>query len=761
MSKLAFAQDCSLTIRGQVTDKETHEILEFVNVYIVESGKGATTDEHGNYVINEVCPGDYHLRFSHIGCETKEQFISVNVSTEFNMEMEHAASLLEGITVIGKQSETSTQNTQILREDKISDQLDQNISNILESISGVQTIKNGNGISKPVVQGLYGNRLTILNNGIAQSGQQWGNDHSPEIDAMVANRISVVKGASALEFPGSNLGGLVLVEPSKIENEPHLHGSTSLAYNTNGRGASLNVQLHKATDLIKWKINGSLKKSGDQNTPDYFLNNTGKEEGDFAVQLEKNFGEKWFTDLYFSTFNTSLGVLRGSHIGNLTDLEAAFTSDVPFFTEETFSYAIDAPKQVVNHHLLKLHSKYFLTDEHWLDFTFSGQFNNRKEFDVRRSGRSSIPSLSLQQFTYFIQGKYNAEWKNDWYFKTGVQVNFIDNTNNPETGIIPLIPDYFSTESGVYSILTKHHKSSVFEFGVRYEYISQDVPTITQTIPREIIRYENGFHNIATSLGWAMDLSKDYNLSANVGYATRNPAVNELYSGGLHQGISGIEEGDPSLDAEKSLKSTLTFKGNKHGRFGFETHFYAQRIQDYIYLTPTQETRLTIRGAFPVFNYAQTNAIIAGFDLSGQYNFLTNFYGRLTYSYIKGSDTEKQQPLVFIPSNVLKANVNFQSNKQFLIFKNALENIQLNLGSKYVFKQVNYVLEQDFVAPPDGYFLLNLEGSAEMKIGNLNWRFFVNMSNLLDVSYRDYLNRQRYFADDIGRNITIGIRTKF
>ena len=51
-------------------------------------------------------------------------------------------------------------------------------------------LRNGSGISKPVIHGLFGNRVTILNNGITQSGQQWGNDHAPEIDPFVADHLS-------------------------------------------------------------------------------------------------------------------------------------------------------------------------------------------------------------------------------------------------------------------------------------------------------------------------------------------------------------------------------------------------------------------------------------------------------------------------------------------------------------------------------------------------------------------------------------------
>ena len=70
-------------------------------------------------------------------------------------------------------------------------------------------------------------------------------------------------------------------------------------------------------------MTGTYKRYGDRNAPDYLINNTGSKELNFALQLEKSWKDKYFLDFYASSFNTELGVMRGSHIGNLTDLESA------------------------------------------------------------------------------------------------------------------------------------------------------------------------------------------------------------------------------------------------------------------------------------------------------------------------------------------------------------------------------------------------------------------------------------------------------
>jgi iron complex outermembrane receptor protein len=623
-------------------------------------------------------------------------------------------------------------------------------------MSGVATLKNGSGIAKPIVQGLYGNRLSILNNGIAQSGQQWGNDHSPEIDPLVANKITVVKGVGALAYPGVNLGSVILIEPKKIDKETKINGQAVYFFESNGLGNGVNLQLQQYRSGFGWKVNGTAKKSGDKSTPTYFLNNTGNEELNLAVQLEKSFSERLFTDVYFSTFNTNLGILRGSHIGNLTDLETAFSREIPFFTEAKFSYQIDAPKQKVQHHLLKIHSTYFINNQKWLDFTIASQLNNRKEFDVRRSGRTEIPALSLQQFAHFAEAKFQEEFDNNLILKTGFQFNLTDNTNNPETEILPLIPDYLMYESSVYLLLNYPTEKWNFEVGNRYDNVIQNVATISQTLPREILRYDNIFHNYSTTGGVNFRPTEDFSLAYNVGLVTRNPAINELYSNGLHQGVSGIEQGNLNLKSENSFKTTFSINGVIRKKLTFEALFYFQKIKNYILLIPQNEIQLTIRGAFPLFRYEQTDAQIWGSDLMLNYK-ITNFLNlKITYNLLKGSDLIHDLPLINMPSN------QFRSEIQYVIPKwKSFENITISLDNQYVFQQKNILPSQDFVLPPDAYNLLNLQLSTDLKSIKKDVHFFAKAENLLNVTYRDYLNRQRYFADDIGINFIIGCRVKF
>ncbi len=754
-------QDCTISLSGYIYDAGTEEPLEYANVLVEELQTGAVTDSTGYFLIEDICPGHIHISFSHIGCEAQRLHLDIDKDTTIVYTLDHTDHILHEVSITDRKSPTATQNFESISTQYISDNAADNLSNLIASMPGVSSLKNGSGIAKPIVQGLYGNRLTILNNGVVQAGQQWGNDHSPEIDPLVANKISVIKGVNAISYMNGQMGAIVLVEPSKIDQDPHTHGKLQYFYESNGRSNGVNAQIQKYGSHLAWKLNGTFKKSGDRSTPDYYLNNTGGQETNIALQLEKKLSDKHNAQLYISSFNADLGVLRGSHIGNLTDLEIAIGRDVPFFTEDKFSYEIDAPKQKVNHHLIKWSSQYFISDSKWLNIDVSGQANLRKEFDVRRSGRSDIPALSLLQYMGVADIQYNAEYDNDLYLKTGLQASITDNTNNPETGILPLIPDYISYNGGVYTTLAKKTKTYTAEAGLRYDMVAQDVVTISNTLPREILRYNDVYHNYSASIGYKYILADMINLSANTAYALRSPAINERFSFGLHQGVGGIEEGDIDIISEQSWKTTLSISNNAKSPIYIEALAYFHNIDDYIFLQPQEEFILTIRGAFPYFKYEQTDANIYGLDVYTRYNVTKNIEASLSYSYIKGNDETNGTSLVFIPSNNLTANLSYAMVKPFSVLGKPIENLEISLDNQYVFEQNDITESQDFLLPPDAYNLIGISISGDVQLSSTRLRLVIAADNIMNIKYRDYLNRQRYFADDLGRSVNAGISVRF
>ncbi len=751
------AQTCTIKLSGKVVEKGNSTPLSFATIKIIDlQSVGAIADVDGKFEVPNLCPGSYHLEISFVGYNPQIFYLNLEENTEITFELSLHNELLNEIVVHGDKTEITTQIHNVIGEDKIRAEGNKNLADVLESVAGVSVLKTGSGVSKPIIHGLYGNRVSILNNGIVQAGQQWGNDHGPEIDLFVANHISVVKGAAAVEYGGNAIGGVVLVNPYSIGNDPHLHGKSTYVFQSNGLGHTLNTQIEKADDWASWRATGTIKYMGDTKAPNYYLTNTGKREANLALQVEKYFSDNWQASAYYSIFNTDIGILRGSHIGNLTDLEEAIGRDKPFFTQDDFSYKIQSPHQKVTHHLLKLESEHTIDDNQFLTFTYGGQIDDRREYDVRRSGRSEIPALSLLLFSHSLDVGYEKNASNGVNTKFGIQTNYTNNTNNPETEILPLIPDYQSTSVAGFGVWQKETNKWLTEVGARYSFKYLQVVAISRTLPRKIERTNHPFSNYTINAGIKRIFEVPLQMSANIGYAQRAPEVNELYSNGLHQGVSGIEEGSKDLVSESSLKGIFSIDWKINDRVLIQGSGYVQNIHNYIYLEPQEELRLTIRGAFPVFLYKQTNALIYGSDLLISYNPSQQVKFNLVYALVRGEDKTNNAPLIYMPSDNIKGTFSlFPKDK-----KTWVDN-SFSINGRYVFEQTRLLAEQDLLAPPPGYFLLGLAIGSGIHLEKTHLNFKLRVENMLNTTYRDYLNRMRYFADDLGINVSLNVNYTF
>ena len=751
-----YSQECKLVLYGNVLDKHEESSLAFANVVIEETGNGTVVDTAGFFSISNLCEGDYHLLVSHIGCKPVRQFIRFRADTTVIIELEHHAAFLEQIEIEGKGTQPVTQTQEVISMEELDRSTGKSLAEIVKRVPGVTTIKGGSGIFKPVIHGLYGNRISVVNNGVKQAGQQWGNDHAPEIDPFSAKQIAVVKGVDAIEYGGNSLGGVVLLEPGNIKSDPHLHGAAHYLYNTNGKGHTGTGQFEQGGKFLHWRVTGTMKQIGDRKSPAYYLTNTGNKEANFSLQLAKNIHEKWFNRLYYSYYQAEIGLLRGAHIGNLTDLEEAIDRDAPFFTQDQFSYQINAPRQAVQHHLLKASTKYFVSDQHSISIVYALQNNQRKEFDVRRGGRSDIPALHLDLQNHFAELNMTGSMSNRLEYKVGGQYKHTENSNDPGTGILPLIPDYLKHNAALYGRFKFRKARMTYEVGGRYDYIKLDVTNISKTIPRVFEFNFHEFHNYSLASGLKIEHREQLVSKFNIGLTQRSPEANEMYSSGLHQGVAGIEEGNTALNPEIAAKIIWTTTYSPSDLLLLKGTVYYQHIDDYIFLEPQEEFRLTIRGAFPVFLYRQTNATISGLDLSIQLNPIDRIDWDWKYALVRGQDVSNDLPLVYMPTDQLSSSVSYT-----LPIQKGPKELKVGLDGQYVFKQNNLEASQDFLTPPAAYFLVGSMAETHWKWKKNRVYVFIQIENLLDRKYRDYLNRLRYYSDSEGRNIRIGLKYGF
>lgn len=757
----SFALDCNLTIQGKVIDEHDNSGLEYATIYIKELQLGITADSNGVYQINNICAGKYTIIIDHIGCSSDTMNIEISKSLVKNFYLEHHAEELAEIITSASKLEKETSQTAVVIDTKSLTKLEgKDIGNILSTITGVNQLKTGTTISKPIIHGLYGDRISIVNNGVKIETQDWGSEHAPEIDPFASNSIKVIKGAGSLEFGTDAMGGVVFMNPPTLKKQKHLQASVSLIGQTNGHGIATSAKIEQGFNKqIAYFIQGTYKRSGDQQTPHYNLTNTGLQEGDISAGLgilKKGFD----INIYYALFHQQLGILRSSHIGNLTDLQNAISSNEPLIVEP-FTYNISNPKQKIAHHLAKINGVKSFKKQNHLDITYSFQLNNRKEFDIRRGGRSDIPALSMKLFSHNLLSTYSRLkrfGKRTILLEGKSGFNFLakHNENSPETGIRPLIPDYYQYGIGVFDMEKFSIKNFIIEAGIRYDYTKFFGYKFDKNNVLQKPVYNYHTYAFITGLSWK-NKQENLQLQTNVSYSSRFPNASELFSEGLHHGIAVLEFGNDQLKPEHGIKWINTITTHYKKYIQLEATFYVDKINDFIYLAPLPTPVLTIRGAFPAFKYYQTNARLLGLDVTVNAEPIKYLSLSLRSSMVRGKNVTAKDNLIYMPSDRITASFEVHHTLK------KIDNIYLGMNVQHVFKQTKTpVFIADYKSTPNAYTTLNADIGIDYSIHPKHKiTFSVSGENITNAVYRDYLNRFRYYSDELGWNLTFRLKYSF
>ncbi len=748
---------CTLTLNGVVQDEHDAMGLDLADVRVVELGRSVLADEQGRFVVDGLCAGVYTLRVAHIGCAPVEVKVRVPKDDVVRIRMEHHAEELKEVEVArARPDENVGQGHKSIDKDAMEKEAGRTLGEMLARIPGVTTLNSGPTISKPVIHGLSGNRVLILNQGVRQEDQQWGTEHAPNLDPLSSERITVVKGAASVQYGSDALGGVVITEPVELPREGGITGEVRGIGMFNGRGGGGNGMLQggvKGVRGLGWRVQGSGRSLGDSEAPGYMLSNTGLHEAGGSASIGFR-DHRWNASTYYSFFRRELGILRAAHIGNLTDLQNAIAGGDPWYAGE-FSYTIDAPRQTAAHHLVKAEAGCAISERDRIVLTYGYQADDRQEYDIRRAGRDAKPALDLWLATHTADAVLKHWIGKRMHGKVGVSGVSQENTNMPGTGVRPLIPDYRKRSGGAF--LLEHYPLSrrvELEAGTRIEATRLDVAKYDAN--DSLIRPRHDFVNNAVSVGADWSVCDSVRLRFNVGTAFRPPHVSELYSEGLHHGSAAIEEGDASLRNERAVKATMDLEATAmKGRLDVDVTLHGGRIDDFIYLRP-DGIRLTIRGAFPVFRYVATDAFLHGLDATIKYHITGPWSWRLRGTAVRGRDLVRDEWLFQMPADRME---------NALLFERTMSGnwraLECAATSLVVAAQERIPSGLDFAAPPGGYHLIGLSASATRTLGKGELRVGLQVYNLFNTRYRDYLDRFRYYADARGMDLTVWVRYAF
>ncbi|MRH99297.1 TonB-dependent receptor [Kriegella sp. EG-1] len=781
------AQDCKSILIGEVIDFHDNTPLQFATILITGSTKSATTDSSGKFRIENLCDGVMELEIYHDECKTKLMTVLIDGDTFLKISLEHHLEELHEVKIIGSTIKNNTNSAleQSLNLNTIEQYSSQSLGDALKEIAGVSSLNTGANIVKPTIHGLNGSRVLVLNDGVRMQDMEWGEEHAPNIDINGSGTIAVIKGAAALQYGGDAIGGVIVMEQPKTREKDTLFGKTVVNGVSNGRGGNISSEITKSLENgVFIKAQGSYKKLGDRETPNYVLSNTGSNEK--AAQI--NFGKllfNWGVNVKYSFFKSDLAILRASHIGNVDDLIRSINNQEPE-TINPFTYNIESPRQEVTHHIGSFNFyKRFQGVGKW-NIQYDFQNNRRFEYDIRVGDDADKASIDLDLTTHTVTTDFKWDSKYEYKLHLGAMGRYQDNFANPATGVRRLIPDYSKFDFGVFFIGEYRFSDNLIaDGGIRYDYNRIDAKKFYRTSRWEEREYDTEFqdlviddlgtqllvnpvlsyHNISGTLGMEYQVDNSSKLRFNYALGQRAPNPSELFSDGLHHSASRIELGDLRIANETSHKFSLSKEVN-YDMWGFTIEPYANFLTDFILLEPTG-VEYTIRGAFPVWSYRQTSARLLGIDLSLYSNLWDNWKTNHKFSLVKGKDLDFDNALINMPA------ANFRNRLSFI--KPKWNNFEISVESNYVFRQNEYPADIIVFSPeqqqdvllkintsPPAYHLLSAYTKVQFPIGIKNQlQVGLTVSNLLNAEYRDYLNRQRYFADDLGRNITLQLNFKY
>jgi iron complex outermembrane receptor protein len=784
----SLSQNCNNSLSGTVTDIHDGQLLTGVTLIVAETDQAVQTNFDGTYSFSNLCNATYYIQVSHPYCLTKGFTVKVYGDTNKSFKLEHHLEELNQITIEGKaygdKSKTLLEHT--INKEDLERFSSGSVGDALKSLSGVSALNTGSTVVKPLIHGLHSSRVTIINNGVRLEDQEWGAEHAPNVDINSISNLSVIKGAGALQYSGDAVGGVIIAETSKVPVKDSLYGRSLMTTTTNGRGLSLSSKLTKSYKNGWYAtLQGTLKRFGDFEAPDYVLSNTGVYESNVALKVGFNRFD-YGIEGYYSRFKNELGILIASHLGGARDQDRAIESDIPLIIND-FTYTIKAPRQDVTHHLATIKGFKRFDNFGKLNFQYDFQRNNRLEFDIRRGDDKDKPASDLQLDTHTVLLDIESRLNDEILLKSGVMTKYQHNFANPSTGVRRLIPDYEMYDLGLYFIVDYQlNDHLLLEVGGRYDYSYMDVFKFYRTSFWESRDYDQHFPEIVVeklinqiltnpqpkfsngsgTFGATYVFSEKYKLFFNYSIASRAPNSSELFSEGLHHSASRIELGDLSFKSEIAHKVAVTFQRHSD-KFSFSVNPYINTISDFIVNEPT-DVRQTLRGDFQVWEYRQTNAQLLGIDVDASYAFTENYRLNSQFSLVKGYDRTLNTSLISMPP------VNISNE---IVYKNSdFNNIRLSLQSAYSFKQNNYPdnnfdiyipeieswKEIDVSSTPDAYHLLNFNSSIDINLKhNSKLTVGLRVTNVLNTSYRNYLNRLRYYADDLGRNFILNLKINY
>ena len=619
-----------------------------------------------------------------------------------------------------------------------------NIVDAVGHLPGLSQISTGSGISKPVIRGLGYNRVVVVDQGIRQEGQQWGDEHGLEVDEEGVHSVEVLKGPASLMYGSDAIAGVMILHPEHPLEEGTMQVKVGSQYQSNNNLYDYRVGFAGNVKGFLWnwhfldKAAHCYKNAADGRVPGTWFKERDV-QGMFGIN--KSWGHSW---LRFS---------RVAFTPGITDVESI---------NEGENYG-DLPYQKV------LHTK-VVSDNAWYfgDGTLKAivgyQQNYRREYeeeeDVLAGFETPEAALAMRLHTVNYDVKYLHSLPHDWKLSAGIGGMWQKNVNGGEEF---LIPDHHLFDIGVFATAGWQTGKWHLSGGARFDNRHLNTSSLMED---GVLRFEalsKNFTGVTGSIGANCNLTEKLNLRLNVARGFRAPTVSELSSNGVHEGSVQYELGNAKLSPEKSTQIDVGLDYTSHF-VSLQASLFCNWINDYIFLS-----RLPYEtDGYRTYQYRQGDARLMGGEVSLDIHPIDPLHIENSFSYVRGvqlHQPEESKNLPMMPAPRWRGDVRYELPD---FAKGHCRRTFVAFGVEYNFRQNKFYALDDTETATPGYALLNISAGMDLHIFGHNCiELTLSCQNLLDKVYQPHLSRLKYLdtyaltgrqgISAMGRNVCIKI----
>jgi iron complex outermembrane receptor protein len=590
-----------------------------------------------------------------------------------------------------------------------------NLSDALAKVPGISQMNTGNSISKPVIRGLYGNRILVLLSGLRFDNQQFQDEHGLGLSQIGIDRVEVIKGPASILYGTDAIGGVINI----IEETPtvgsKLDATTRLYSNTFGTLTDIGYSL---ANKKKWlRIRGGIETNADYTDGSGFRVLNSRNNG-YYLKAGTGFNhKKWQQNNSYSTSYNQYGFIMDS----LTKL---------YVHDGRWSRGMQGPHHYVLLNIISSQNTFKLPTS-TLKLNIGAQSNKRAEDE----GGGQI-SLNMHLLSILENAKWEKQLNKQFLFVANQQFTF---ENNKNYGKRILIPDANIYESNISAFIRYTVRKINIEAGIGYNYkqlITYKTKSLNSgnniTPDTTILPFNKGTGVVNSMLGLSYSL-RNFNIKANIATGNRAANLAELSSNGLHEGTYRVEIGNPNLKMEQNINSDISLEKTSKSYSIAVSGFY-NRILNYIYLTKTNELQWI---GFDKYRYVQQNATLYGGEAIASLRPLKSAELKETFTMTEGI-LDNGNYLPFIPAYKLRSSVKFEHT-----FSKSVNGFFIEPELEYSFAQNK---PANFETKTPDYMLANIYVGLQTHIKNNTITWNLSCRNMFNKQYADHLSRIKYYG---------------